>query len=381
MRNPLLHLALIASTSFLVTAHANAAASLVLTSPLDYQVFQRRTEIEGPVHVRGKAVGDAASLRVRITGTPLRGELDTRWQEVPIDGETREFRRVFLVPAGGWYRVEIQLGETVTTAEHVGVGEVFVVAGQSNSTNYGEQKLRPASGLVSTFSGEVWRVADDPQPGVHDGSGGGSFIPPFGDALAEKYRVPIGVASVGHGGTSVRQWLPEGATMDSEPTAAGYYRKTGEHEWTSDGTLFNHMLARIEQLGPGGFRAVLWHQGESDAHQQPGHGIAPETYTRMMRLLVSETKKQAGWNFPFLVALATYHVPGDESAPEIREAQKALWDGKTIFEGPDTDTLTGDHRDSGGKGVHLSAKGQIAHGKLWAEKVGAFLDKAPAEKR
>ena len=234
--------------------------------------------------------------------------------------------------------------------------------------------------MVTTFDGTKWRIADDPQPGVHDGSAGGSFIPPFGDAMFEKYRVPIGIASVGHGGTSVRQWLPEGEMMDSEPTAAGFYRKTGEREWTSDGTLFNHMLARIEQLGPGGFRAVLWHQGESDAHQPPGHGIAPETYTRMMRLLIAGMKKQAGWNFPFLGALATYHVSGDESAPEIRDAQRSLWDGKTIFEGPDTDTLTGDHRDSGGKGVHLSAKGQVAHGKLWAEKVGAYFDKALAKK-
>ena len=36
--------------------------------------------------------------------------------------------------------------------------------------------------------------------------------------------------------------------------------------------------------------------------------------------------------------------------------------------------LTGDDRDKGGKGIHFSPKGLAAHGKLWADKVGDWLD-------
>jgi hypothetical protein len=44
------------------------------------------------------------------------------------------------------------------------------------------------------------------------------------------------------------------------------------------------------------------------------------------------------------------------------------------LEGPDTDALTGDYRQNNGTGVHFSASGLQVHGKLWAEKVEAYLD-------
>jgi eukaryotic-like serine/threonine-protein kinase len=71
----------------------------------------------------------------------------------------------------------------------------------------------------------------------------------------------------------------------------------------------------------------------------------------------------------------SYHNPRDASSPSTREAQKKLWDEGVALEGPDTDTLTGDHRDLGGMGIHFSPKGLRAHGRLWAEKVGVYLDK------
>jgi hypothetical protein len=117
-------------------------------------------------------------------------------------------------PAGGWYRVEVRIvkqGKPVdsTAVEHVGVGEVFVIAGQSNSTNYGEELQRTRTRMVGAFSGAGWRLADGPQPGVQDNSRMGSFLPAFGDALYERLQVPIGVAAVGAGSTSVckpRPW-------------------------------------------------------------------------------------------------------------------------------------------------------------------------------
>ena len=264
-----------------------------------------------------------------------------------------------------------------TQVAHVGMGEVFVVSGQSNSTNYGAERLVPETGLAASFDGRTWGVAEDPQGGC-DGSGGGSFIPAFGDALAKKYHVPIGVASTGQGATSVRQWLPQGVRMKQQPTTGGM-KPVGPGEWESDGGLFNRLVQRFALLGPKGFRAVLWHQGESDAGQaRAGYPadrqITGEQYFEFMGILIRAAKEKAGWPVPWFTAQTTYHV-GDPSDAEFRAAMKKLWDRGVSMEGPDTDTLGEPYRS----GVHFNGQGQREHGRLWAEKVGTYLDRELAK--
>ena len=55
---------------------------------------------------------------------------------------------------GGWYNVEARAmnGTTVvstTSRPYVGVGEVFITAGQSNSDNYGQPTQTPTDPRVS----------------------------------------------------------------------------------------------------------------------------------------------------------------------------------------------------------------------------------------
>jgi hypothetical protein len=186
-------------------------------------------------------------------------------------------------------------------------------------------------------------LADDPQPGAADESQGGSFWPAFGDAMFAKYRVPIGVAVTGYGGTSVNQWQP-------------------------DGNLFDWMMKRIFQLGPGGFRALLWHQGESDV------GMSAEEYFLKLKRVITTSRHKAGWEFPWLVAQTTYHNPEKTRDEAIRSAQQRTWTDGVALRGPDTDVLAGDHRDLEGQGVHFSPKGLKAHGEMWAERVTEYLD-------
>ena len=58
----------------------------------------------------------------------------------------------------------------------------------------------------------------------------------------------------------------------------------------------------------------------------------------------------------------------------MRRAQRKLCDEGIALLGPDTDLLTGDHRDMEGKGIHFSPKGLKAHGRLWAEKVLPYVE-------
>jgi serine/threonine protein kinase len=332
-------------------------SDLAVFAPLDYQVFQRKTRLQGAVRARGRMRSAFDQLEYRLTGKPLEGAALDQWQAMPSASGAKAFDVSLPAPAGGWYKLEVRAmkdGKEVAHAAvaHVGVGELFVGAGQSNSTSCGQERIRPTTGMVSTFSGTDWRLADDPQPGAHDdglpGCTGGSFWPAFGDAMFEKYHVPIGVAVTGHSGTSIDQWQP-------------------------GGELFLWTVGRMNELGREGFRAVLWHQGESDV------GMKSEEYGRKLAALIEGSRKAVGWDAPWFVAQVSYNNPKQTKVASTRDAQKKLWESGVALEGPDTDALTGDNRDQGGQGVHFSPKGLRAHGRLWAEKVGVWLDKVLAK--
>jgi len=323
---------------------------LTVLSPRTYQVFQRTSRNEGPIRISGRTRETVDSVEARITGKSLAGSPGGDWFAIPYTRESKTFYLSRPLAAGGWFRLDLRTkkdGKVLDerTVETFGVGEVFVGAGQSNSTNCGEFRTTQTTGMVSSFGGESWQLADDPQPGTADRTTGGSFWPAFGDALYRRYRVPIGVATTGYGGTSVNQWQPEG-------------------------DLFKWTMTRVHQLGPQGFRALLWHQGESDWNMD-----GDEYYRKLMRAIL-ESKRMAGWEFPWFVAQASYHNVEKPAFPQIRAAQERLWDGGIALRGPDTDTLVGDNRDLGGKGIHFSPKGLKTHGEMWAELVGAYVDAA-----
>jgi len=353
-------------------ADANAAdqlAGLRLDSPLDYQVVQRTTRQEGVVPVRGRAPVDTETVEVQLGGPWLPAEFSK------MDGA---FRAEVKVSAGGWYVCRVRTtakGKTLAEAEvpHVGVGEVFVVAGQSNSANHGEEKLRTETGLVAAFDGRGWQLARDPQPGA---SGrGGSFLPPFGDAMAERFKVPVGLVACGIGATSVREWLPQGSTFPNPPTLVGRVRQLPSGEWESKGDAFSMFTARMKQLGPRGFRAVLWHQGESDANQKdPTRTLPGDLYRKYLEQLIRESRREIGWESPWFVAQVSYHVPGDEASPDIRAAQRSLWESGIALEGPDSDALKGKLRERNGQGVHFSGEGLREHATHWAERVAPWLE-------
>lgn len=356
-----------------------AQTTLKLEIPSDFQVHQRTSRSGGRIIVAGTLdpkPSVPATLEVRLQG----GDASPDWQRLATlrPGQTR-FHAELMAPSGGWYALEARTRhENLTTAQtsipHVGVGEVFVVSGQSNSANHGAEKQQSQTLRVATFYNGAWRIAHDPQPGASGRTG--SFIPSFGDALVERFNVPIGIVATAVGATSVREWLPAGTQFPNPPTLTGNVSQLADGTWVSKGTLFDRLVLRMKEMGGNGFRAVLWHQGESDANQSDQtRTLTGPLYRQFLTQLIRDSSRELGWEPPWFVALASYHTPEDPGSPEIRTAQRALWESGVALEGPDSDAMTGDLRDNDGKGVHFSSKGLREHGVRWAEKVSPWLER------
>jgi hypothetical protein len=363
-------------------AAALPAAELTVTSPLDYQVVQRSVDGSGELRIAG-TLPDT----VPVAGVVVEARLvdETPWRVVDDALDGRFFEGMLKTPAGGWWRLQVRAlleGREVAGGSvlHVGIGEVFVIAGQSNSANHGEEKQVTRTRRVASFDGEAWRLADDPQPGASGKRG--SFIPPFADAVVEQEDVPVGIVACGIGATSVREWLPKGRAFPNPPTIERRVEKRPDGQWVSKGEAYSALIARMRSVGPEGFRAVLWHQGESDANQKDmTRTLSGKLYREYLETIIESSREEIGWKVPWFVAQASYHGPDDPGSDDLRAAQASLWKDGIALEGPDSDALTGRLRERNGQGVHFSGPGLREHGARWAAKVLPWLQTQRTEAR
>lgn len=330
----------------------SADPSVTVRVPQERQVIQRADGATTAVLVEVQAHADAGPLMASVAVPGAETAKPTELAKQPGGSpEATTFRGRVELPAGGWYRLAISLNGVagpveVARVERFGVGEVFVVAGQSNSANSGEERLLSTDDRVSAFDGAAWTLAADPMPGVQDGSDGGSPWPACGALLAKEWNVPIAFASCGFGGTSIGQWQKDAAPIAQKKEP-----------------LYAALVQRARALGK--FRAILWHQGESDASM----GTSTADYASRFRALRDALTKDLGSSPPWIVAHVSF-VPDLDAArmQTIRAAQEQLWKEKVALQGPDTDDLLGAMRHSKDR-IHFSKAGLEEHGRRWAARI------------
>lgn len=361
-----------------IAVRADDAPPITIQSPVPLAVIQRvgfdprhghSHQPGGPalghadVVIRGEAMPQAESiLEARVT----RGDDSTDpvfdWSPLETKWEGRSFVATLRVPAGGWYRLDLRqragdgADNKVLSEAHLkpfGVGDVFLVAGQSYASNANDEVLKVADpqGRVAAFhlNQKTWAVANDPQP-TSDNSDGGSIWPPLGDALVPLTRVPVGFANVSYGGTSSAQWLPG----------------QGLHQ---------RLIDCGKQLGQ--FRAVLWQQGESDVI---GH-VPTATYVQNLKSIREQAAAAWGIDPPWLLAKSTLHptVYNDpEGEGRIRTAIDELCQTPGFRHGPDTDILDGENRGPVGSRRHFSPVGQRRAAQLWFAAIWEELNRVEA---
>ena len=331
-------------------------------SPMNYEVFQRETKTQGYISFNGYAKENITDIKYKIEGKDLYNkDVNIGWKPLKKDN-FGNFNYKLKIRAGGWYKISIKYKENgeekIKIIDKVGVGEVIVGAGQSNSTNCGEVCKTTETGMVSSTDGRYWKEGNDPMIGVHDRSPRGSFYPDLGDILYKKFNVPIGFAVTGHGGSGAEFWQSD----------SGLFADTGNEN------LYTWFMSRVYDLGKKGFRCVVWHQGESNV------GTDSDVFYGYMVNLIESSRKDAGWQIPWFVAKVSYHNPQNSSFDSTRSAHQKLWDMGIAFEGPDTDTLKSEYRENKGLGIHFNEKGLKKHAELWAELLIPFIEKSINEK-
>lgn len=241
-------------------------------------------------------------------------------------------------------QITTDAGETVTLAvggpyevggaKNVLVGDLWILAGQSNMEGVGDlvDVETPPPFVHSYQSREHWTVAEEPlhwlgeSPRlVHHKLGGRESVPDepdprdmgrtkgaglgltFGKLMHQRTGVPIGLIPSAHGGTSMAQWDP---ALKSE----------------GGGSLYGATLKRFEAVG-GKVAGILWYQGESDANPAD----AARYQDRMTQLVQSFRDDFGQPDLPFyIVQIGCFVCP---PSPEgiagwngIREAQRT-WAG------------------------------------------------------
>lgn len=351
----------VASVVSLVCSRLIAAEpiKLNLIQPKPYQVIQREgfePRHSNPKDPFGSSLGYADVVVRAAKPEGVAGDWQYRlevlehgfgatgeWHSLEVQSSAKELKWIVEVPAGGWYRIQLRcIKDEVTTStaaiEPIGVGEVFIVAGQSYAGGHNDEvlKVTDASQAVSTYDwqAKTWRIANDPPP--HNGDGG-SIWPPLGDMLVPTLRVPVAFVNVSVGATSTTKWMP-------------------------DGPLHKRLCQVGREVGPA--RAVLWQQGESDVIEQ----TPTETYVKNMREIRDAASEAWGFDPPWLLAKSTLHptVYNDAMGERrIRNAIGQLWTQAGFRPGPDTDVLAGDNRGGPNSKRHFSALGQRRAALLW----------------
>ncbi len=373
-----------------------ALSQVNITSPQDRVVYQRNNNNEHQVAISGYTVSCVDKIEFRLiplksssAGVPLGTAIPASgWTELISNAICGNFSANVTV-TGGWYQLEIRTvknNNVIATnqVDHVGIGEVFVVAGQSNATGgdanvSGPGASQDAVSSVNFQNNPVLKYSDVKLPCpeyVHLDQNTktapfGNYAwcwGSFGDLMVEKLGVPVMIFNTGWSSTGLWNWKESIDYQSPTPTMSpfGYT--------FPDGLPFGHLrLALNNYISQLGVRAILWHQGESD-------NITERTKTAYyddLKTVIEESRALSDKpDLAWLVSRATRFTINGTSRiwQPVIDAQNAISGLGTpaekvpyVFPGPDTDPyFNTDYRIDE---IHFAGNGLQFLAQLWADQL------------
>ena len=362
------------SILFLVFLHTWSIAQIRIEFPVERIVFQRNNTNLGYVNVYGNVSQDCDRVEGRLVARVSGQGVTTPWTVIDdkVDGQAFSGK---IQNQGGWYRLEVRGIKNETTlfsssVERVGIGEVFLIAGQSNAQGYGTSpNARSASddrvnaylpGYHDTHGTDQYRNL--PQDYLSDLSFGkveaGRGIGPtgytaycygeLGDMLVNRLNVPVLFFNAAFSGSSTRNWIQ----------SAQGIRTFNEHPLFStvellDGAPYRAFKITLQSINTlTGFRSVLWHQGEYDRFVN-GVGLSAPEYFNNLAMVIQKSRTDIGATIPWVVARASYL--NDPRTGGLRGVDERVIDGQNmvinsvpqVWAGPQTDGIQVPRYDGG----------------------------------
>lgn len=291
-------------------------------APADWQILQQDHRGVASLALEGIYRNQPRDFRVEARlvrerdGSPVNTALD--WSAAELRPDRTWALTLTEIPAGGLYRLETRVWRANFSdtrpmrgdyVHHLGVGDIWVIAGQSNSSGTGTGPVDdpPTLGVHLFGNDEQWKLAchplEDATRSRHPITVHGVFQAhspwiAFGRRLQEVLGYPIGLLPTALGGSPLALWQPEAA-------------------------LYQNMRDMVRLTG-GTARGIVWYQGESDCNP----AASADYGSRFQRFVESARKDLNLPELPILTAqLGRYNDgAGDaerhRSWSRIREAQR-----------------------------------------------------------
>lgn len=400
MLKKILLLILLISTSNLLFSQ------ITISSPVVRQVFQRDLNNKASLTITGSYSQTVDAIQAKLTAVKVGQGTNIDWTIISPNPLGGIFKGTLSV-GGGWYKLEVRgilagkVVGSISTIEKVGIGEVFVIAGQSNAggsslletneTGATDDRVNCANFISprTYYPNFPFLHADLNQFSIIEFSQlkktaaiGPTGLGPYywgkvGDALSAKLNVPIMFFNTGWSGASIRVWRESAENPTIGVPSDFQFDNTNNNRYVP-GYPYSNLSSVLSYYGINlGVRAVLWMEGETqsllnlDAIAQ---GLTPpvtvESYLDNLRRLVKRTRQDLGNNkLAWVVARTSYSsqlncsnpntLPPSPS-PIIVNAQNQAISDPTLapmYPGPFTDNIQVLKRGERADCVHFTGKG------------------------
>jgi hypothetical protein len=328
-------------------------AQLAITLPVNNQVMQRNAA--GTANIAITAYAHFPYSRITAFLTPVEGNIHKQKQLIfDQDQVGQGFLRTTINAETGWYQLKIigYSDEGITDSimvPRIGVGEVFLVTGNSNAMGLPGLGAKSSSPQVismnmtnKTLNNENITVApDEPMQ-----------LPQFEILKNDNYIFPNGETSWYWGelgemlfkrwGTPVLFFNAAWAAANSEnyrDAASGkdaYNLYVGKF-WPNR-QPYSNIINTVRYFASWtGMRAVLWSHGENDAQL----AFKENDYFNYIRTLIENSRFDTGYNIPWFIARNSASNTQKDPYLPILNAQNRLTEIRNFnaFKGPYLDTI------------------------------------------